>query len=112
MNDQGYSSSVSRLSGEKTACFVPGYIVSQPRMECQRIRFNLSEGTASGTSQRILADARAPLRAGPLRARAGGLISTSDCLGVITVYGLSSALLVKLARISPAIRSNSESVRS
>src|SRR5262249_47925419 len=108
----GYSSSVSRLSGEKTACFVPGYGVSHPRMECHRIRFSLSEGTASGTSQRILAEARAPLLAGPLSARAGGLISTSDCLGAITVYGLSSAVLVKLARISLAIRSNSESVGS
>ena len=63
-----------------------------------------------GTSNRILRDASAASRNGPRIALSFGLRSKSDCFGCTALYGLVSATDVKLARMSVAIRSNSDIV--
>ena len=55
-------------------------------------------------------ESTAAWRSSPLSAFSGGLRSKSDCFGPAAEYGEKSGVLVKLALMSFAMRSNSDIV--
>jgi len=74
------------------------------------MRLSFSVGAASGTLKFIFAESIAALRAGPLSALSFGFVSYKSCLGISAVKGVRSGLVVKLLRMSWAIKSKSDMV--
>ena len=92
------------------AVLTPGYGTSQPLIWPQRMRFSRSVGAASGTSKRIFSESCGGGAGRPLVSDRRGFFSKSDCFGSHRLVRPGSGVSVKLARMSVAIRSNSDSV--